>query len=54
MQYLKKESSGYVDYMHVVRHLWKLQIDYATVIGCGQSCLDMAKVQMNNKSTMSL
>lgn len=33
---VKKESSNYINIAHVVRHPWKLQVDYVTLLECGQ------------------
>ena len=46
MECFQKESSDY----DVVRHVWKLQIDFPIMVGYGRGFSGMPKVNIKNKS----
>ena len=54
MHYLKKEFGDPVDFLYVVRNLWKLQNDHVILVGCGQACPGMSTMEIKNKSSISL
>ena len=47
--HIKNESKDFVDFLRVVRNLWKLRIDHVILIGCGQACPCMPEVETKNK-----
>ena len=49
MGYLKNKLSDNAKCLHVVWHLWKLQIDPAILVGYRQVCLAMTEVHLMNK-----
>ena len=38
VQYLKNECSDFVQFLHVVRHLWDLQVYCIVLVGYGLAC----------------
>ena len=49
MQYLKKDSSNYVDFLRVVRCLGKLQSDHVILAGSGQACWDIPEIKNSHQ-----
>ena len=49
MGYLKNKLSGNAKCLHVVWHLWKLQIDQAILVGYREVFLAMPEVHLKNK-----
>ena len=45
VQYLKNESSDCVHFLHVIRHLWDLQVHRVILVGYGLAYSGMYKVE---------
>ena len=43
-----------IDFVHVARHWWELQIDGSILVRCGQVCLGVPKLFPNNKLSVTL
>ena len=43
-----------IDFVHVARHWWELQIDGSILGRCGQVCLGVPKLFPNNKLSVTL